>query len=103
MPMVSVPSASVRIHSWLAVYFRSEGTFIGDSPVTSLNEALAVAHEGQLDHASNEFLVANEHAHLVARRDTNRQPRQRYGCGQSRRKRAAGDLAIAQRRMDMLV
>src|SRR5260221_4030572 len=103
MPTVRVPSASVRIHSWLAVYLKSAGTFMSESPVVSFNEYLAVTNERRLDDARGELFVADVDAHALARGDTHRQSRERDRCAERRRKGAAGDFAVAAVAAHMLV
>src|SRR5204862_8018108 len=75
IPTVRIPSSSVRTHSWLAVYLRSAGTFISESPVVSFNEYLAVANERRLDDARRELFVADIDAHAHPWPDTHRQAR----------------------------
>src|SRR5512137_803385 len=50
MPIVTVPSASLRTHSCDAVYLRSAGTFIVVLRLGGSDECLALAHERLLDH-----------------------------------------------------
>src|SRR5450432_393018 len=95
MPIVSVPSSPTRIHSWLAVYFKSAGTFMSEPPVVSFNENLAVTNERRLDDARGKLPVPDVNAHGVAGRDSNRHPRKRNRHAQRRGKRAAGDFAVA--------
>src|SRR5215831_12526077 len=61
IPMVTLPSASALIHSWLAVYFTSAGTFI---PLSRwlINEDLSLNQERGLGHPRRELLLANLHA-----------------------------------------
>src|SRR5450432_3041467 len=94
MPIVSVPSSPTRIHSWLAVYFKSAGTFMSESPVVSFNENLAVTDERRLDDARGKLPFPDVDAHGGAGRDTDRQPRERDRRAQCRGKGAAGDFAI---------
>src|SRR5215831_1288722 len=61
IPMVTLPSASALIHSWLAVYFKSAGTFIALSRWLR-NEDLPLTHERGLGHPRRELLLANLHA-----------------------------------------
>src|SRR5512135_1051017 len=99
MPMVTVPSGSARIHSWLSTYLRSEGTFItglpGDGLGLSLDEDPAVADERRLHDARGETPVADLDVHGVAGRHARGQARERDRLSQRGRERAAGDLAFA--------
>src|ERR1700758_2047744 len=99
--MVSVPSDSTRIHSWLWVYLSSAGTFIA-SPMLS-DKALAMAHERRLDHARREALVANLDFDLIARVDADREAREPDRLRKGRRDRAARHFAFACRGVDLLM
>src|SRR5439155_15915241 len=103
MPTVRVPSSSVRIHSWLAVYLKSAGTFISESPVVSFNENLAVTNERRLDDTRGKLFVPDVDAHAPARRDTHRQSRERDRCAKRWREGAAGDFAVAAVAANVLV
>src|ERR1700719_3417398 len=94
MPIVNVPSDSLRIHSWLAVYLRLVGTFIAVL-LDSREQALTVAHERWFHNASGKRLTADFHLHPFARDYTGGQPRKRNRCAERRRKCSAGDFALA--------
>src|SRR6516225_1325306 len=100
MPIVSVPSVSVRIHSWLSVYLSSAGTFI---LAPSRNKTLAVAHEGRLDDARREALVANLDFDVVACVDADRQARESDRSAKRWREAAARHLAFARRAVHLLM
>src|SRR5215469_10213708 len=98
--MVSVPSDSVRIHSWLSVYLSSAGTFI---LAPSSNEALAVAREGRLDDARCEPLVANLDFNTISGVDAHRHPRESDRNAKRWREAAARHLTFARRGMHLLM
>src|SRR5262245_47110647 len=106
MPTAMLPSPSRRIHSWLAVYFRSSGTFMR-TPLelfASLREQrLAVARERRLHDARRQFPVANDDAHRITLRDASGDSRQSDRAAERRSERAARDLAVARRRAHDLV
>src|SRR5258706_7868338 len=104
MPMVSVPSVSVRTHSWLSVYLRSAGTFIGYLRGSSfVHQYDAVANERRLDHSGVELPVADLHRNGVARHNAHRNTGERDRFPERGRERAAGDLAVALCRHDLLM
>src|ERR1700752_2252124 len=98
MPISTVPSASVRTHSWDLVYLRSAGTLLMNrvlrvSRRRLSDQGLAKTHERRLHHSRIQQLAADIHLH----------PRGR-GCGHARQRNralerrgeaAAGDLALA--------
>src|SRR4249920_3495056 len=63
MPTASVPSGSVRTHSWVGVYLSFSGVFtiacLVGSVQESVDQALAVAHEGRRHDAGAQALAAD--------------------------------------------
>src|SRR5215831_10499188 len=102
MPTASVPSASLRIHSWLAVYLRSAGMFMAVSNCLG-NQGLPVAHERRLHDARRELLVAHCDAHGRSKRTTRRQARARDRRAERGGKGAAGDLAFSKLAVNSLM
>src|SRR5882762_6915669 len=102
MPIVTVPSASLRTHSCEAVYLRSAGTFIESSPCGS-DQRLAVAHEGILHHLHLCGAAAQIDFQRVVKGNRTRHARERDRRLQRGRKRATSDLAGPMRRLDRLV
>src|SRR5947207_8903972 len=110
MPIVTVPSASLRIHSWLSVYLRSLGTFIVAPRKTlcvacdgPLNQCFAVANERWFDDTRGEPFVAHLYMHRRADGDLRRYARKRDRFCERRRIRAAGRFALTGRRQHFLV
>src|SRR5215472_15500989 len=100
MPISTVPSASVRTHSWDLVYFRSAGRLLIVDPSLS-DQRSARAHEWRLQDARREELAADLHLHLRGRgrgyaRERDR-ALERRGIG------ATGDLALARGRSHHLL
>src|SRR5439155_18555991 len=104
MPMVIVPSASGRTHSWLSVYLRFAGTFIVCLREYSLfHQDCAVANERRLDDSRVELPVADLHRDGVTRGNADGNAGERDRFPERGRERAAGDLAISFRRHDLLM
>src|SRR5215470_10182067 len=104
MPIVTVPSGSARIHSWLSAYFRSLGTFMR-SPglVRSTHQHLAVARERRLHHFRGEHLVAHCYLYRIADGDVARHARERDRLAERGAERSTRDLAFAVRGVHFLV
>src|SRR6266567_5381375 len=104
MPTVSVPSVSVRIHSWLSVYLRSAGSFIVPLRGSSfVHQHDAVPHERRLDHSGVELPVADFDRNGVARHNARGNAGERDRFSERGRERTARDLPIALRRHDLLM
>src|SRR5438105_5079336 len=104
MPIVTVPSASRRTHSWLSVYLRSAGTFIvAPRKNHRLYEHFAVANERRLDDARVERLVAHDGLNRLADLNVERHARKRKGCAKRGRISAARDFAVAFARHNFLM
>jgi hypothetical protein len=72
MPMVTLPSASSRAHSWEAAYFRLSGVFM----CISSDQGLTVTDEYGFDDARLEALVADFDVDFAADGHAIRQARQ---------------------------
>src|ERR1700712_3737739 len=109
MPMVSVPSDSVRTHSCDSVYLRSAGMLIrmlqfvfeGGTCVAfcrafesglKCRQNLAVTHERQFYHACRQLFVADDDVHFIARFHAWRHACERDGFLHRWRESAARDL-----------
>src|SRR5918995_1698032 len=93
MPTSTLPSGSVRTHSWLFVYRSSAGMSLISFSVSKFDQTLAVAHERRLDDAGGEALAADVDFDLPCR--GSRQAREADRALEGRRERAAGHLTRA--------
>src|SRR6187549_2086631 len=94
MPIVTVPSDSARIHSWLSAYLSSLGTF---TLLFSVDEDLAVAYERRFEDLGRKVLAAHRYFDGVAGRDARRHARERDRLADRGTERSAGRLAVATR------
>src|SRR3982750_1977252 len=102
--MVTVPSLSLRTHSWELVYERSGGMFMSLLEGCSrLHQHLSVAHERRLDHTRRELPVAHFDLHAIAGLHRGWHSRERDRARQRGAESTAGDLAAAMRRMHDLM
>src|SRR5262245_53476643 len=103
--MVTLPSASARIHSWLSAYLSSLGTFTFSASVgwTSFDQDFAVAYERRLDDLGGERLAAHRDSHEVTVCSTRGHARERDRLAERGGERAARDLAAALGRVHGLV